>query len=85
LSLENELKVLIVEGLKLEDIQPEDLRDDEPLFGQGLGLDSLDAVELVMLLHKQYQVEIKGIDEARAAFNSVATLADYVRAHRDAL
>ena len=84
MSLENELKVLIVEGLKLEDIQPKDLGDDEPLFGQGLGLDSLDAVELVMLLHKQYQVEIKGIDEARAAFSSVATLADYVRAHRDA-
>ncbi|MHC4696024.1 MAG: phosphopantetheine-binding protein [Planctomycetota bacterium] len=85
MSLENDLKVLIVEGLKVEDIEPGDLKADEPLFGDGLGLDSLDAVELVLLLNKQYQVDIKNIEEARAAFASIATLATYLRAHRDGL
>lgn len=83
MSLENDLKILIIEGLKVEDIQPGDLKDDEPLFGQGMGLDSLDAVELVLLLKKHYEIDIKNIEEARAAFGSIATLADYVRAHRD--
>ncbi|UCE58696.1 MAG: acyl carrier protein [Phycisphaerales bacterium] len=83
MSLENELKVLIIEGLKVEDVQPAELKDDEPLFGEGLGLDSLDAVELVLLLKKQYQVDIKNIEEARAAFSSINTLAEYVRTHRD--
>ena len=84
MSLENDLKILIIEGLKVEDMQPGDLKDDEPLFGDGLGLDSLDAVELVLLLNKQYQVDIKNIEEARAAFASIVTLATYVRAHREA-
>ena len=82
LSLEDELKALIIDELKVEDVRPEDLRDDDPLFGEGLGLDSLDAVELVVLLRKRYQTEIKDMDEARKAFASVAALAEYIRAHR---
>ena len=58
------------------------LRDDHPLFGEGLGLDSLDAVELVVLLKKHYQTEIKDMDEARKAFASITALAEYIRAHR---
>ena len=83
MSLESELKELIVNELHLEDVRPEDLKDDEPLFGEGLGLDSLDAVELVVLLKKHHQTDIKDVQEARKAFVSIAALAAYIRAHRE--
>ena len=83
MSLEAELKELIIRELKVEDITPDDLKDDDPLFGEGLGLDSLDAVELVLLLQKHFGVEIKTMDEARAPFASIAALAAYVRTHRN--
>lgn len=79
MSLENELKSLIISELKLVDVKPEDIQDDSPLFGEGLGLDSLDAVELVVLLQKHYQVETKELGQSREVFTSVKTLADYVR------
>lgn len=79
MSLETELKEMIVSGLKLEDVTAADIDDDAPLFGEGLGLDSLDAVELVVLLKKRYGVEIKDMDEAKAAFASITTLAARVR------
>ena len=79
LSLESELKEMIVSGLKLEDVKAEDIDGAAPLFGEGLGLDSLDAVELVVLLKKRYGVEIKDMDEAKAAFASVNTLAEHIR------
>jgi acyl carrier protein len=77
--LEHELKVMIIEQLKVEDVQPEELKDDDPLFGEGLGLDSLDAVELVLLLKKHYHVEIKDMEEAREPFTSISSLAKHVR------
>lgn len=83
MSLEDDLKIMIINELKVEDVQPEDLKDDDPLFGDGLGLDSLDAVELVLLLQKHYQVEIKDTKEAREPFQSIAALADFVRARRN--
>ena len=83
MSLEEELKVMLIEGLKVEDVLPEDLADGDPLFGEGLGLDSLDAVELVLLLKKNYQVEIKEMEEASQPFTSIKALAEYVRANRD--
>ncbi|MBE9503249.1 MAG: acyl carrier protein [Proteobacteria bacterium] len=80
MSLENELKELIIKDLKLVDITPEEIKDDDFLFGdEGIGLDSLDAVELVVLLQKHYQVETKDLEESREVFTSVKTLADYVR------
>ena len=79
MELEQQLKKQIIEELKLEDLTPEEIKDEEPLFGEGLGLDSLDAVELVVLLKKHYQLEISGMEEAREAFASVKSLADYVR------
>ncbi len=80
MSLENELKSLIVTELKLAHIKPEEIDDESPLIGEGLGLDSLDAVEIVVLLQKHYQVMMKETD--RAAFSSIKSLADYIRNHR---
>jgi len=81
-GLEQELKTMIIADLKLEDVRPEEIQDGDPLFGEGLGLDSLDAVELVLLLQKHYQIEIKDMEEARQAFASIRALADYIRARR---
>jgi len=73
---------MLVAELKLEDVDPAAINDEDPLFGEGLGLDSLDAVELVVLLQKHYQIEIKDMDEGRKAFASIKSLADFVRSHR---
>ena len=73
-----ELKKTIIKELFLEDITPEEIDDDAPLFGEGLGLDSLDAVELVVIMQKHYKVEIKDMDEGRAAFESINSLTSFI-------
>ena len=73
-----ELKKIIIEELFLEDITPDEIDDNAPLFGEGLGLDSLDAVELVVIIQKHYNVEIKDMDEGRVAFESVNSLASFI-------
>jgi acyl carrier protein len=78
MTLKDRLKQVIVEGLNLEEIRPEDIEDEAPLFGDGLGLDSLDAVELVVLLEKHFGVEVKNMDEGRAAFQSINTLVKFM-------
>lgn len=80
----NELKTQIIESLKLQDITPEQIEDDAPLFGGGLGLDSIDALELVVMLEKNYGIVIKDIEEGRPAFKSVRTLAAFIEARRSA-
>ena len=77
-----ELKTKIIESLNLQDIAPEQIEDDAPLFGAGLGLDSIDALELVVMLEKNYGIVIKDIEEGRPAFNSVRTLADFIDTRR---
>ncbi len=77
-----ELKQVIIDDLKLEGMTPEDILDDQPLFGEGLGLDSLDAVELVVILQKHYGIELKDMDKAREVFSTMNTLAEYVRVNR---
>lgn len=70
-NIKEELKQALIEGLNLEDVRPEDIDDDAPLFGEGLGLDSLDAVEIVVLVQRAYGVEIKDMEEGREAFQSI--------------
>jgi acyl carrier protein len=77
-----ELKTKIIESLKLQDVNPDQIGDDEPLFGTGLGLDSIDALELVVMLEKEYGIVIKDIEEGRPAFKSVSTLAAFINAKR---
>jgi acyl carrier protein len=74
------LKILIIATLKLTDVRPEDLPDDEPLIGSSrLGLDSLDALELVLAVEKEFGVKIGSSEESRQALGSVNTLAAYLR------
>ena len=73
-----DLKELIVRTLRLEDVSPEDVVDSEPLFGEGLGLDSIDALELVVAIEREYQVEIPDAEVGRRAFASVNALADFI-------
>ena len=78
MTIKEKLKKVIVEELNLEEVNPEEIEDDAPLFGEGLGLDSLDAVELVVLLEKHFGVVVQNLDEGKAAFQSINTLAAYV-------
>jgi acyl carrier protein len=78
MSTKEKLKKILVEELNLEDIVPEEIADDAQLFGDGLGLDSLDAVELVVLIQKHFGIEIKDMEEGRSAFESVDSLAAFI-------
>ncbi len=73
-----ELKSKIIAALRLQDITPDKIADDAPLFGEGLGLDSIDALELVAMLEKEYGVVIKDIEEGRPAFRSVSALGQFI-------
>jgi len=77
-----ELKKLIINTLKLEDMNPDDIEDDAPLFGEGLGLDSIDALELVVALEKTYGVFIPDSEVGKKVFRSVNSLADFVKTQR---
>ena len=78
----NLLKQQIIEALNLEDITPADIQDDAPLFGEGLGLDSIDALELFVLLDKQYGIKLQNKEEGKQVFKSVNTMAAYIEQHR---
>ncbi|MCG3147545.1 MAG: Acyl carrier protein [Verrucomicrobiae bacterium] len=79
-QLVTDLKSRIIETLKLQDITPGQIDENAPLFGSGLGLDSIDALELVVMLEKHYGIVIKDIEEGRPAFASVHALAEFIRA-----
>jgi acyl carrier protein len=83
-DLRREIKELIVKELNLEGRDPQAIQDDAPLFGEGLGLDSLDALQLAMSVEEHFGVRIPEGDAARPIFKSVAALADHVAANRAA-
>ena len=78
-DIENELKSMIVQTLMLKDVQPQEIDVDKPLFADGLGLDSIDALELAVEIARRYKVQIKSDDERnREIFRSVRTLAAFI-------
>ena len=82
-EMESALKTAIIDGLRLEDVTVEDIDSSDPLFGDsGLMLDSLDAVELVVVVEKHFGVAIADAEEARKAFTSVSGLADFICARK---
>ena len=82
-ALHNEIKQMIIDNLDLEDIEVDDIDSHEPLFIDGLGLDSIDALEIGLALQKQYGIELKSdSDETRKHFASVSALASLVEQHR---
>ena len=81
-ALVNELKTKIIEALKLVDLKPEDIDADAPLFGEGLELDSIDALELMLLLEKNYGIKLKNPAEGKEVFKSVRTMAEYIKANQ---
>ncbi len=77
-EIRKKLKEQLVSHLSLEDVDPAKIKDDEILFGEGLGLDSLDAVEIVVLLQRNFGIEVKDMSEGRKIFYSIDTLANYI-------
>ena len=81
-ALKQRLKEQIIEFLNLTDLKPEDIKDDEELFGGGLGLDSIDSLELIVLLNREYGITIKDPKEGRKVLVDVNTMVDYIQQHR---
>ena len=77
-----ELQTLIIKQLNLQDVKPESFDENTPLFGEGLGLDSIDALELVVLLDKNYGIKLYDPKESRKIFYNVKTIAEYIQANR---
>lgn len=77
-----DLKRQIVAQLNLKDINPDDIGDDQPLFVEGLGLDSIDALELIVLLQQEYKIKLATADEGQEVFRSVRTMAQYILDHQ---
>lgn len=81
-QLKQQLKKQIVEFLNLINVKPEDIKDDEPLFGTGLGLDSIDSIELIVLLSREYGINIQDPKEGRKVLVDINTMADYIEKNR---
>lgn len=81
-ELIEKLKVQIIETLNLEDLEPSDIDANDPLFGDdGIGLDSIDALELIVLMNKEYNIQIADPEEGKNVFYSVKTMVDYIKAN----
>lgn len=76
------LKAEIIEVLNLEDFKPEDIADDAPLFGEGLGLDSIDALELIVLMEKNYGIKLQDPNQGKEIFKSIKSMAEYIEKNR---
>lgn len=81
-DLKLELKEKIIEQLNLEDVSVNEIADNDPLFGDGLGLDSIDALELIVMLDKDYGIKLADPKEGRKIFESIDTMAAYISANK---
>jgi acyl carrier protein len=81
-ALKQELKEKIIEQLNLEDVAVEEIDSSDPLFGDGLGLDSIDALELIVMLDKDYGIKLADPKEGKQIFESIDTMAAYIKEHR---
>jgi acyl carrier protein len=82
-ELMQKLKEQIIEQLNLEDMEPDDIGVDDPLFGDdGLGLDSIDALELIVLLEKEYGIKIENPKDGQKIFFSIRTMAEFIEEHK---
>ena len=81
-ALKQELKEKIITVLNLEDINLEEIKDNDPLFGDGLGLDSIDALELIVMLDKDYGIKLLDPKEGKVIFKSIETMAGYIKENR---
>lgn len=77
-----DLKTQIIAQLNLQDMKPEDIGDDQPLFVEGLGLDSIDALELIVLLQQHYNIRLSNAEDGPKVFRSVKTIAEYITNHQ---
>lgn len=77
-----ELKKEIIKALNLEDMSPKDIDNDTPLFGDGLGLDSIDALELIVLMEKKYGIKLETPNKGKEVFKSIAVMAKYISENR---
>lgn len=76
-----DLKIQIIEALNLKHLKPEDIGDEQPLFVDGIGLDSIDALELIVLLQQQYSIKMANPQDGPQVFKSVKSIAEYIRAN----
>lgn len=81
-KLKAQLKEQILEALSLDEIKPEEIDDNAPLFGEGLGLDSIDALELIVLMEKQYGIKLSNPAEGKEVFKSINVMAEYIAKNR---
>ena len=81
-KLRAQLKEQILEALSLDEMKPEEIDDNAPLFGEGLGLDSIDALELIVLMEKQYGIKLSNPAEGKEVFKSINVMAEYIAKNR---
>jgi acyl carrier protein len=84
-NLKQRLKEQIIERLNLKDLKPENIGDDQPLFVEGIGLDSIDALELIVLLQQEYNIKLSNAEDGPRVFHSIRTMADYITANSGAV
>lgn len=82
MELKEELKNKLIAQLNLEDVNASDIEDNDPLFGDGLGLDSIDALEIIVLLDNDYNITLASPEEGKDVFYSINTLAEYIEKHK---
>lgn len=81
-QLKKQVKEQIVKFLNLNNVKPEEIKDDEPLFGEGLGLDSIDSIELIVMLSREYGINIQDPKEGRKILTTINTMVDYIEQYR---